>query len=108
MHKYESVFEYLHASFVTGLVIYRNSLEELLSALALSDAELNRLIEESDLHAWEDPSLVHKLRDRLGSSYLPFKSAVKQLHKKLNLLGHKLQLDASFKVRRVFPPAAHD
>jgi hypothetical protein len=99
MQKYESEFEYLQASFVTSLSIYRNSLEELLlSALALSDAQLHQLLKESDSQAWDNPDLVCKLRDRLASSYLPFKSSVKQLHKKVNLFGRKLQLDARLKV----------
>jgi hypothetical protein len=98
MQKYQSEFESLHASFVISLSIYRNSLEELLSALALSDAQLHQLLEESDSQAWDNPDLVYKLRDRLASSYLPFKSSVKQLHKKVNLFGRKLQLDARLKV----------
>jgi hypothetical protein len=98
MQKYESVFEYLHVGFVTNLTIYRNSLEELLSPLALSDVQLYQLLEEANEGAWDDPELIANLRDRLGSSYLPFKSSVKQLHKKVNLFAHKLQLGDNFKV----------
>jgi hypothetical protein len=98
MQKYEAVFDYLHASFVTNLAIYRNSLEELLSPLALSDTKLFSLLEKFDTNAWQEPDLVSSLRQRLGSSLLPFRSSTKQLHKKITLFAHKLQLDEKFKV----------
>jgi hypothetical protein len=98
MQKYESVFEHLHVAFVTNLTIYRNSLEELLGPLELSDTQLYQLLEEGDNAAWNDVELTSKLRDRLGSSYLPFRSSLKQLNKKVNLFAHKLQLDAGMKV----------
>jgi hypothetical protein len=98
MRRYESIFDYLHASLVTNLAIYRNALEELLSPLALSDSQLYQLLEDVDQRAWDEPVLVASIRSRLGSSYLPFKSSVKQLHKKVNMFGHKLQLDSDLKV----------
>ncbi|KAF2821597.1 hypothetical protein CC86DRAFT_458775 [Ophiobolus disseminans] len=97
MRKYETIFEYLHASLATSLAIYRNSLEELLSPLALSDSQLFCLLEDIDQHAWDDPDLIKGIRSRLGNSYVPFKSSIKQLHKKVNLFGHKLQLDEKLK-----------
>jgi hypothetical protein len=98
MQKYEEVFEYLHASFVTIACIYRNSCEELLSPLALSDAQLYQLLEDHETSSWESPELSDALRNRLGSNFLPFKSSVKQLNKKINLFGRKLQLDKNFQV----------
>ena len=98
MRKYETVFEYLHASFVTALAIYRNSLEEILSPLALSDSQLYQLLEVADERAWDEAELVASLRSRLGNNYLPFKSSIKQLNKKLVLFGHKLQLSDDFTV----------
>lgn len=98
MKKYEPIFEYIHATFVTSLTIYRNSLEELLSPLALSDLHLYRLLEEKDEAAWEEPDLVSCLKQRLEHSYLPFKSSLKQLNKKVTLFGRKLQLDEGFRV----------
>jgi hypothetical protein len=103
MQKYESVFEYLHVAFVTNLTIYRNSLEELLSPLQLSDTQLYRLLEKSDHVAWNDPELITSLRERLGTSYLPLKSSIKQLHKKVTLFAHKLQLGTNLKVN-IFCP----
>ncbi|KAF2867390.1 hypothetical protein BDV95DRAFT_610791 [Massariosphaeria phaeospora] len=79
------------------MVIYRNSLEELLSPLVLSDSQLYQLLEETNGSAWETPDLVSSLRDRLGHNYLPFKSSIKQLNKKVVLFGHKLQLDDKLK-----------
>jgi hypothetical protein len=98
MQKYEEVFVYLHVSFVTISCIYRNSCEELLSPLALSDAQLSQLLENCESSAWESPDLSDALRNRLGSNYLPFKSSVKQLNKKINLFSCKLQLDKNFQV----------
>ena len=98
MQKYEEAFGYLHASFVTIACIYRNSCEELLSPLALSDDGLSQLLENRESSAWENPELSDALRSRLGSNYLPFKSSVKQLNKKINLFGRKLQLDKNFQV----------
>lgn len=100
MKKYESVFEYIHATLVTNLTIYRNALEELLSPLALSDLQLYRLLEENDETAWEEPDLVDCLKQRLDHGYLPFKSSIKQLNKKVILFGRKLQLDEGFKVSK--------
>jgi hypothetical protein len=98
MQKYEEVFEHLHASFVTISCIYRNACEELLSPLALSDAQLYQLLEHHETSSWESPKLNEALRNRLGSNYLSFKSSVKQLNKKINLFGRKLQLRDNFLV----------
>ena len=76
MHKYEGVFECLHASFITSLAIYRNSCEELLTPLDLPDPQLFELLERIDGEAWADPALDASVRDRLGSNYLPLKSSV--------------------------------
>ncbi|KAI4713190.1 hypothetical protein J4E89_002169 [Alternaria sp. Ai002NY15] len=96
MQKYEEVFEHLHTSFVTISCIYRNACEELLSPLALSDAQVYQLLENPDSSSWADTDLDDALRNRLGSNYLPFKSSVKQLNKKINLFGRKLQLSDKF------------
>jgi len=101
MQKYEEVFGYLHASFVTASCIYRNSCEELLSPLALSDAQLCELLENRDSSSWESPDLSDALHDRLGNNYLPFKHSVKQLNKKINLFGKKLQLSDKFHVSKL-------
>jgi hypothetical protein len=98
MQKYEEVFGYLHASFVIIACIYRNSCEELLSPLALSDAQVCQLLEDHDSSSWENADLNDALRDRLGSNYLSFKSSVKQLNKKINLFARKLQLCDNFQV----------
>lgn len=98
MQKYEEAFECLHASFVTNACIYRNSCEELLGPLALSDAQVCQLLEDHDSSSWEDPDLNDALRNRLGSNYLPFRSSVKQLNKKINLFARKLQLCENFQV----------
>jgi len=98
MQKYEEAFECLHASFVTNACIYRNSCEELLGPLALSDAQVCQLLEDHDSSSWEDADLNDALRNRLGNNYLPFKSSVKQLNKKINLFARKLQLCDNFQV----------
>jgi len=100
MQKYEEAFEHLHASFVTIACIYRNSCEELLSPLALSDAQVYQLLEDHDSASWENSDLNDALRNRLGSNYLPFKSSVKQLNKKINLFARKLQLCDNFRVSK--------
>ncbi|KAF2468960.1 uncharacterized protein BDR25DRAFT_344152 [Lindgomyces ingoldianus] len=97
MQKYGEVFEYLHASFVTSLAIYRNTCEELLSPLALPDSQLYDLLEKIEEHSWEDATLDASLRGRLGPNYLPFKSSLRQIHKKIKLFGHKLRLDSDLR-----------
>jgi hypothetical protein len=104
MQKYESVFEYLHVAFVTALTIYRNSLEELLGPLELSDTQLYKLLEEGDNVAWNNAEISANLRERLGSSYLPFRSSLKQLHKKVKLFARKLQLSDKMEVKFFSPP----
>ncbi|KAF8535326.1 hypothetical protein BDD12DRAFT_893263 [Trichophaea hybrida] len=51
MKNYESIFENLHTSFVTGLSIYRHSCEELLSPLMLPDNKFHELLENSEGNA---------------------------------------------------------
>jgi hypothetical protein len=99
MQKYESAFAYLHASFVSSLTIYRNSCEELLSPLDLPDSQLFELLEDIDGRAWASAALDARVRTRLGSNYLPLKSSVKQLNKKIELFAHKLKLEKDFRVR---------
>ena len=101
MRKYEEVFEYLHSSFIIMACIYRNACEELLSPLALSDAQVCELLESHDSSSWENPDLNDALRNRLGSNYLPFKSSVKQLNKKINFFARKLQLSDKFQVGKL-------
>jgi hypothetical protein len=98
MQKYESVFEHLHVAFVTNLTIDSSRGPNSSSSEFLYDTQLYQLLEEGDNAAWNDDELTAKLRERLGSSYLPFKSSLKQLNKKVNLFAHKLQLDAGMKV----------
>ncbi|KAF8246380.1 hypothetical protein K440DRAFT_366847 [Wilcoxina mikolae CBS 423.85] len=93
MKDYESIFENLHTSFVTGLSIYRHSCEELLSPLMLPDNKFHELLENSDRNAWEDEELGKSLCERLGADYLPYKSSVKKLNKKIILFSKKLKLD---------------
>ncbi|ORY17089.1 hypothetical protein BCR34DRAFT_583855 [Clohesyomyces aquaticus] len=97
MQKYQEVFEYLHASFVTSLAIYRNTCEELLSPLALSDAHLYKLLEEVDTRSWDDAILDANLRNRLGTSHLPFKSSLRQINKKIRKFADKLRLDSNLR-----------
>lgn len=93
MRDYETVFDNLHTRFVTSLSIYRNSCEELLSPLMLSDNKLLELLENPGTASWEDVELGESLRERLGESYRPYKASVKQLDKKIILFGKKLKLD---------------
>ncbi|KAF2490602.1 hypothetical protein BU16DRAFT_518033 [Lophium mytilinum] len=97
MKKYEGVFDDLHVSLITSLSIYRNSCEELLGPLALPDSQLYELLEKIDGSAWEDVGLSERLRERLGSNYLPFRTSVKQLNKRVVLFGQKLRLKQNFK-----------
>jgi hypothetical protein len=72
-----------------------------LSPLALADDQLYQLLEEVNKPSWENLELNDTLRSRLGSNYLPFKSSIKQLNKKVNLFSHKLQLDDNFRVSNI-------
>ncbi|MCJ1264990.1 hypothetical protein MMC22_004865 [Lobaria immixta] len=92
MKNYETVFENFHTSFVTSLSIYRNSCEELLRPL-VADNELYELFEGHGAKLWEDPKLGERVRERLGPNYEPYKNAVNQLRKKIDLFGKKLKLD---------------
>lgn len=92
MNEYESDFENLHASFVTSLSIYRNSCEELLSSLMLSDNEIFELLQNRGSKSWEDDKLARSLRDRLGPDYKLYKESVEQLDRKIMLFGEKLNL----------------
>jgi hypothetical protein len=68
MQRYATTFDYLHGLLLANFAIYRNSLEELLSPLALSDSQMLQLLEHNDDQTWNDPELVLGLRNRLGSS----------------------------------------
>lgn len=97
MKNYETVFENFHTSFVTSLSIYRNSCEELLCPLVANN-ELYELLVVRGATSWKDPKLAESLRERLGPSYEPYKSAVNQLGKKIKLFGRKLKLDKDMNV----------
>lgn len=98
MNDYENVFENLHTSFVTNLAIYRNSCEELLSPLILLDNDLNELLDKRGAKLWEDAKLGESLRERLGDSYTPYKSSVKQLDRRIKLFCKKLKLEDDMRV----------
>ncbi|KAF8531431.1 hypothetical protein BDD12DRAFT_800092 [Trichophaea hybrida] len=91
MREYESVFENLLTAFDTGLAIYRNSCEELLSPLSLPDNKFNDLLENRS-DAWEDSELEMSLKERLGRDYRTYKCAIRRLDKKIILFGEKLKL----------------
>ncbi|KAH0543123.1 hypothetical protein FGG08_002549 [Glutinoglossum americanum] len=93
MKDYESVFENLHTSFITGLSIYRDSCEQLLSPLMLPDNKFYELLEKPEGNAWKDAELGESLHERLGSDYGPYRSSIKQLNKKIILFSKKLKLD---------------
>jgi hypothetical protein len=62
MRRYATTFDYLHASLVANLAIYRNALEELLNPLMLSSSQMFRLLEDNDDQAWNDEELVVGLK----------------------------------------------
>lgn len=97
--EYENIFENLHSSLVTSLFIYKHSCEQLLNPMTLPDSKLYELLEEPTGNAWQDPELNDGLRKRLGSTYSPYKTSIKQLNKKVILFGKKLKLDEHLRVR---------
>lgn len=97
MRDYQAVLETLIVSFTTSLAIYRSSCEELLSPLMLQEEVFYKLLDNPQ-QGWDDPDLGVQLAKRLGSSYAPYKSAVKLLKKRIDLLARKLYLDEKYKV----------
>lgn len=98
MWEYESVFENLHSSLVTSLLIYKHSCEQLLNQMMLPESKLYELLEKPAGNAWQDPELNDSLRKRLGATYSPYKTSIKQLNKKVILFGKKLKLDEDLRV----------
>jgi hypothetical protein len=98
MVRYQKVFSELHVIFEAAWTTYMVSCERLLTPLAIVDQEFRDLIENPSSKQWKDEQLNEKLRVRLGSSYLPYKNATKGLHKKVEKLGKKLQLDENYLV----------
>jgi hypothetical protein len=98
MREYESVFENLLTAFGTGLAIYKNSCEELLSPLSLPDNTFNDLLENRNSDAWENPQLEVSLKERLGRDYGTYKRAVKGLDKNIILFRKKLKLGDDMRV----------
>src|ERR1700730_10468611 len=82
MKAYESVLETMITDFITSSMIYRNSCEELLSPLMLPDAKFYELLNDPKSKAWDSDELGKELRNRLGDSYKPYKSAVEKLNKR--------------------------
>jgi hypothetical protein len=98
MKAYESVLEMMIADFTTSSVIYRNSCEELLSPLMLPDVKFYELLNDPKSKAWDSDELGKELRNRLGDSYEPYKSAVEKLNKRIDLLRRKLDLNDDMQV----------
>jgi hypothetical protein len=48
--------------------------------------------------AWDSDELGKELRNRLGDSYEPYKSAVEKLNKRIDLLRRKLDLNDDMQV----------
>lgn len=99
MRDYESVVETLVTSFSLASAIYRNSCENLLRPLMLADIQFCELLNDPGAaSSWVGEDLSNKLRERLGSSYPPYVSSVKQLNKRIDLFKKKLNLDNDMKV----------
>ena len=95
---YEQEFEKLHAKFQMAWTLYFASCERLLSPLAMPEQDLRLLVEHPTSDKWKDPILEKKLDERLGTSHLPYKAAIKMLHLKVAELGKRLKLDDQFLV----------
>lgn len=98
MVRYQKVFSELHVIFEAAWTTYRVSCERLLTPLAIVDHEFRDLIENPASEMWKDEQLNRKLKVRLGSSYFPYISATKELHKRVEKLGKKLKLDQNYLV----------
>jgi len=98
MKNYELVFVDLRTSFAASVAIYTGSCHKLLSPLNLPDNKLKDLLVERKKEAWEDVELGESLKKRLGDDYMPYKSLVKQLNKKIILFCKKLKLDEDITV----------
>lgn len=97
MHDYEDVIDTLSTSLTTSFTIYRSSCEELLGPLMLADNVLTDLL-ESRGNNWSDKAICEALIERLGDMYYPYKRAVTLLHKRINKLKEKLDLNDNMKV----------
>ena len=99
MKNYELVFVDIRTSFAASVAIYTGSCYKLLSPLNLPDSKLKDLLAERKKEAWEDIALGESLKKRLGDDYMPYKSLVKQLNKRIILFCKKLKLDEDINVR---------
>lgn len=99
MWRYESVFDNLHVSLVISLSIYKDSCEQLLSPWMFPESKLCELLEKPAGNAWQDAELNVSLRKRLGPTYSLYTAAVRQLNKRIILLGKKLKLAEDMRVR---------
>lgn len=92
--EYEIEFEDLSSSFEVALCKYKDSCQDLLMPLHLSDSKFHSLLEEPNGELWEDEELVEKLVERLGSAHGPYRRKIKSLDRKIKLFCAKLKLDA--------------
>ncbi|KAF2739422.1 hypothetical protein EJ04DRAFT_310925 [Polyplosphaeria fusca] len=96
MVRYEAVFQQLHVIFESGWTTYMASCERLLMPLAISDADFKELLQSPTSDKWKDILLNQKLKARLGSTYMPYKVATKELHRKVEKLRKKLKLSETY------------
>jgi len=107
MVQYEMAIDSILVTVSTNLAIYRQNLEMLVQRFMLTEDLLDELWHNPRSAAWIDKSLDQKLQEQFGSQaeYETYILAVRRLHKRIDKLRKKLELDQNFQVGLLFYPS---
>ena len=92
--KYKQVIRQIVTDLSTQEVLFRNTLELLLSGSVASDTELKHLLEHPSGEAWHDEALGLDLKRRLQDSFLVYMESVQDMQSLLDTLRGKVGLDS--------------
>ena len=82
-----------------AMINYSASCQRLLSPLTISHEEREQLIWHPTSAKWKEPQLNAELKRILGPLYDTYLRATQQLHKRLEKLKKRLELDNDYLVR---------
>lgn len=94
MKEYENVFFDSYLRLRMGIILFQRSCRELVQDLP--DKQIRDLVDLGT--GWDDPELKETLQRRLGQNFEVYRASVKQLNKRINLVGKKLRLQEDRKV----------
>lgn len=91
--RFESDFSNFIEEIGTQQTRFDMNLEKLLEPFVTSDAQMNALLDQRSITAWEDATLTAKIQTRLGGSYEWYKAICTKMNGTIGSLQEKLGIE---------------